>query len=67
MKPWLYSYTAYSIGCAAIWAVIFAVVSAEAGNDTLHTFLLDFLGWVIGWLSATIAGRFIRHTSCDHR
>jgi hypothetical protein len=55
MKSRLNSYTAYSIGCAAVWAVILAVVSAGAGNDTRHTFLLVFLGWVVGWLSATIA------------
>jgi hypothetical protein len=49
------TYTGYSIGCAAVWAVILAVVSIEAGDATRHTFLLVFGGWVIGWLSATIA------------
>jgi hypothetical protein len=55
MKLSLKSYTAYSIGCAVVWALILAVVASEASKDTAHTFLLLFLGWVIGWLSATIA------------
>jgi hypothetical protein len=49
------SYTGYSIGCAIVWAVILAVVSVAGDTDTRHTFLLLFGGWVIGWLSATIA------------
>jgi len=49
------TYTGYSIGCAVVWTVILAVISAKADNATRHTFLLVFGGWVIGWLSATIA------------
>jgi hypothetical protein len=49
------TYTGYSIGCAIVWAVILAVVSAAADTDTRHKFLMVFGGWVIGWLSATIA------------
>jgi hypothetical protein len=55
MKPLLKTYTAYSIGCALVWAAILAVVASQTGKYTAHTFLLVFLGWVIGWLSATIA------------
>ena len=55
MKLSLKTYTAYSIGCAVVWAVILAVVASEASKDTAHTMLLVCLGWVIGWLSATIA------------
>jgi len=55
MKLSLKTYTAYSIGCAVVWAVILAAVESEAGKETAHTFFLLFLGWVIGWLSATIA------------
>jgi len=32
-----------------------AVVAVEASKDTKHTFIVTFFGWVIGWLSATIA------------
>jgi hypothetical protein len=49
------TYTAYSVACAAVWAVILAVVSTTADDATRRTFLLVFGGWVIGWLSATIA------------
>ena len=55
MKLSLHTYTAYSIGCAVVWTVILTVVASEAGKDKVHTFFLLFLGWVIGWLSATIA------------
>lgn len=55
MKLRLNTYTAYSIGCAVVWAVILAVVAVEASEDTKHTFVVTFFGWVIGWLSATIA------------
>ncbi len=58
MKLSLNTYTAYSIGCAVVWAVILAVVASEASKAKAHTFLLVFLGWVIGWLSATIARAF---------
>jgi hypothetical protein len=49
------SYTAYSAGCAIVWAVILIAVAAGASTAKLHVFLLIFAGWVIGWASATIA------------
>lgn len=49
------TYTAYSIGCFIVWAVIWAVVGTRADDKTRHQFLLSFLGWVMGWTSATIA------------
>ena len=55
MHKWSNTYTAYSVACAAVWAVILAVVSTAGGDATRRTFLLVFGGWVIGWLSATIA------------
>ena len=63
------TYTGYSIGCAIVWAVALTAVWARAGEPTLHTVALVFGGWVIGWLSATIA-RFVYppprpHTSAD--
>ncbi|BBZ43650.1 hypothetical protein [Mycobacterium parmense] len=54
-ERWGNSYTTYSIGCAMVWAVILAVVSATADPATRHTFFLVCAGWAIGWLSATIA------------
>jgi hypothetical protein len=48
------TYTGYSIGCAVVWAVILTVV-AVTYPDRLDTFLLVGAGWLIGWVSATIA------------
>jgi hypothetical protein len=55
MKKPLVSYTTYSIGCAVVWAVILAFVASEVSNEKAHQVYLVFFGWVIGWLSATIA------------
>ena len=55
MKLSLNTYTAYRIGCAVVWAIILAAVASAASKETAQTFVLVFLGWVIGWLSATIA------------
>lgn len=49
------TYTAYSIGCAVVWAVILTVTATVASKDTKHTIYLVAGGWAIGWLSATIA------------
>jgi hypothetical protein len=38
MRKGLNTYTSYSIACAAVWAVILAVVSTEAGDATRRTF-----------------------------
>jgi hypothetical protein len=55
MKRFSHTYAGYSIGCAIVWAVILAAISAKADNATRHMYLLVFGGWVTGWLSATIA------------
>jgi hypothetical protein len=44
MKLPFRTYTAYSIGCAVVWAVILAVVAAEGSKDTRHSLILIFLG-----------------------
>ncbi|HUY09280.1 MAG TPA: hypothetical protein VMW80_07490 [Candidatus Dormibacteraeota bacterium] len=50
----LRTYAAYSIGCAIAWAVVWIIVLTRE-DRIQHTVLLVFLGWVIGWTSATIA------------
>jgi hypothetical protein len=55
MKTRLRTYTAYSIGCAAVWAAIMIVTQTQADSHTRNTFRLIFLGWWLGWLSASIA------------
>lgn len=49
------TYTGYSIGCFTVWGVILAAVSATTDAARRRTFAVLFGGWVIGWLSATIA------------
>jgi hypothetical protein len=55
MKKRLRTYTAYSIGCAVVWAVILIVVSTQASSHKRNNIRLVFFGWVLGWLSASIA------------
>ncbi|HZS94323.1 MAG TPA: hypothetical protein VFA78_05980 [Chloroflexota bacterium] len=52
----LYSYAAYSIACFIVWGIIWAIyLLGIAKTNALGTILAIFLGWVIGWTSATIA------------
>jgi hypothetical protein len=55
MKFSLRTYGAYSIGCLVAWAVILAVVESTGKHSVRHAVLYVFLGWAIGWTSATIA------------
>ncbi len=48
------TYAAYSIGLAVVWAVVLAVAAATGSSDKLHTIILVFLGFVLGWCSGTI-------------
>jgi hypothetical protein len=54
MRRRLNAYTAYSIGCFLVWALIFAI-GATQPRIPGYPVVLVFLGWTIGWLSATIA------------
>lgn len=49
------TYTAYSVACAIVWAVILAVLAAGGKTDKLRTVLPVCGGWWLGWTSATIA------------
>jgi hypothetical protein len=55
MRQRLRTYTAYSVACFIVWAVILITVAAGGTGDRLQKFLYVFGGWTIGWLSATIA------------
>jgi membrane-associated phospholipid phosphatase len=48
------NYWAYSIGVGIALAAVAGIVAATK-PDNLHTFLLVFAGWGIGWVSGTIA------------
>jgi hypothetical protein len=49
------SYTTYSIAVGIVWAVLLVLASLLASASKWHNILLVFLGFAIGWLSATIA------------
>ena len=49
------TYTRYSIGCAAVWAVILAVGRRRLDSQTWKSLRLGCAGWWSGWTSATIA------------
>ncbi len=51
----LNSYAAYSVGCSIAWTVVWALVLAFDPKNTADHVLWVFLGWLIGWTSATIA------------
>lgn len=55
MKQFSHTYAGYSIACAIVWAAILAAVSATTDGATRDKFFMVCGGWVIGWLSATIA------------
>jgi hypothetical protein len=52
---WRVDYLGYGLACTFAWAVIWILVGTLASTGTVHTLGLVFLGWVIGWGSATIA------------
>jgi hypothetical protein len=49
------SYTAYSIAVGIVWAVLLVLASIFASASKFHNIVVVFLGFVIGWVSATIA------------
>lgn len=53
MHHHLRGYTAYSIGCGIVWAVILGVSTSRHADP--RAVRLVFGGWVLGWVSATIA------------
>jgi hypothetical protein len=49
------SYKAYTVGCVVAWAVLWIVVGIRSSEATRERVLFVFLGWLLGWTSATIA------------
>lgn len=52
---WRRDYVGFSVGCAIAWAVVWILLASLASAHTVHTMGYVFLGWVIGWTTATIA------------
>jgi hypothetical protein len=55
MKTQRNTYTAYSIGCAGVWAGILLVGRRRLDSRSWNALRLVCGGWWMGWLSATIA------------
>jgi hypothetical protein len=55
MRTRLNTYTAYSTGCAGVWATILLLARRRSDAQTRNTLQLVCGGWWIGWTSATIA------------
>lgn len=55
MNSRMRSYTAYSIAVGIVWAVLLLLTSLLDSASTRHNVFVVFGGFVIGWLSATIA------------
>jgi Na+-transporting methylmalonyl-CoA/oxaloacetate decarboxylase gamma subunit len=49
------SYTTYSIGVGVVWAVLLLLAWLFDPAGRWHNIVLVFLGFALGWLSATIA------------
>ena len=52
------NYGVYSIGCFLVWATLLVVMAAKGNKTTTHNVHLVFGGWVLAWVSTTIA-RFV--------
>lgn len=53
--PLYRSYWVYSAGLAIAWVIVFLLVLAIRGSEGVQSTLLVFSGFVIGWVSTTIA------------
>jgi hypothetical protein len=49
------SYTTYSIAVGLVWVILLVLASAFASASKRHDIFVVFGGFVIGWVSATIA------------
>ncbi len=52
---WRPDYLGWSIGCGLAWGVVWILVATLASTITVHRLGYVFLGWVIGWFTATFA------------
>lgn len=49
------SYWIYSAGLAIVWAIVLILALVIRGSEGAQPYLLVFGGFVIGWVSTTIA------------
>ncbi len=55
MSKRLGSYSAYCVAVGVVWAVLLVLAALLDSASTRNAVLLVFAGFVIAWLSATIA------------
>jgi hypothetical protein len=55
---WPPNYVGFSVACAGTWALIWILLVTLASTRTVHAMGYVFLGWVIGWITATLARLF---------
>jgi hypothetical protein len=49
------SYAAYSVGVGIVWAILLVLASLFDAAARRNAIFLVFLGFTLGWISATIA------------
>ncbi len=49
------TYTAYSVACFIVWGILFLIGLLFHIHSKNHAAVYVFFGWVLGWLSASIA------------
>jgi hypothetical protein len=52
------NYWLYSAACLVVWGILLAVVAIKGNHSRVENILLVFGGFVIAWVSGTIA-RFV--------
>jgi hypothetical protein len=55
IERWGPTYVGFVVACAVVWAVIWVLLAILASTLTIHRLAYVFLGWVIGFTTATIA------------
>lgn len=55
------SWTLYSIGIFVVWGIVFIARQFVSSNPNNADLALVFLGYFIGWLSATIKFVLVSH------
>ena len=52
------SYGTYTAGCAIAWAIVLTILASTESGHRMTLIWCVFIGWIIGWSSATFA-RFV--------
>ena len=61
------TYKTYAVGCLIAWAIVLTAVYSVDSRRVWHNVLLFFAGWMVGWVSATIARSVYPHPGAKQR